>query len=324
MYDVVALGELLIDFTPAGLSQSGNVLFERNPGGAPANVLTAITKLGGTAAFIGKVGNDQFGRHLENVLLENRIDTKGLRFSDEVNTTLAFVHLSETGDRSFSFYRKPGADLMLEDCELDFGIIKDAKIFHFGSLSLTDEPARSATIKAVEYAKQNGKIISFDPNWRPQLWKNDESAKSGMWLGLQYADILKLSETELEFLTGFSDLDAGGKVLFDRGIKFIVVTLGAKGCYYRYKNDTGHLLTYDTRVVDTTGSGDAFLGGLLHHISRLECGLEEITMQQLESIIDFSNAVGALCATKKGAIPAMPTLEEIEYCMRNVPKLTFP
>jgi fructokinase len=324
MLDVVALGEILIDFTPAGISPAGNELFERNPGGAPANVLTAISKLGGSCAFIGKVGKDQFGCHLESVLKENRIETKGLRFSDDVNTTLAFVHLNSSGDRSFSFYRQPGADLMLDESDLDFSLIEDAKIFHFGSLSLTDEPARSATIKAVEHAKQNGKIISYDPNWRPPLWKSDEAAKQGMILGLQYADILKISETELQFLTGTNDLEIGSKMFFDKGIKLIVITLGAKGCFYRCSAGMNHLLTYDTKVVDTTGSGDAFLGGLLYHISRLNCGLYEITKQEMESFIDFSNAAGALCAAKKGAIPAMPTREEIEYCGKNVPKLNVP
>lgn len=321
MLDIIALGELLIDFTPAGFSSDGNILFERNPGGAPANVLAALSKLGGRGAFIGKVGDDQFGYFLKGVLETNNIGIQGLKFSKEVNTTLAFVHLDEKGDRSFSFYRKPGADTTLTVDELELDVIKDAKIFHFGSLSMTDEPARSATIRAVDYARQNRKIISYDPNWRPPLWRSDEEAKKGMSLGLKYADILKVSEEELEFLTGEKDLNKGSRQLFEMGIRLIVVTLGAKGCYYRCKAGTGCMSTYDTKVVDTTGAGDAFLGGFLYHISKLECPLNEVSKKQVEEIVNFSNAVGALCASKKGAIPAMPFFNEVSNCMLNIPKL---
>lgn len=322
MFDVVALGELLIDFTPAGNSPAGNELFERNPGGAPANVLAAVSKLGGSSAFIGKVGNDQFGHFLQGVLNKNNIETKGLKFSDEFNTTLAFVHLNEKGDRSFSFYRKPGADTMLEEGDLEYSLIDEARIFHFGSLSMTDEPSKSATIKAVEYAKKKGKIISYDPNWRPPLWKDEKAAKEGMLIGLQYADILKISEEEQEFLTGEKDLIAGSKILFDLGIKLIIVTLGPKGCFYRYKAGTGHLNTYDTKVTDTTGAGDAFLGGLLYNISKIRTDISDTDRSEIESILDFSNAVGAICASKRGAIPAMPSYEEVMKCISSIPKLT--
>jgi fructokinase len=321
MFDVVALGELLIDFTPAGTSQTGNVLFERNPGGAPANVLTAVTRLGGSGAFIGKVGNDQFGCFLKDVLVDNNIEAKGLKFSKTVNTTLAFVHLDHKGDRSFSFYRKPGADTMLEKQEIDYDLINQTKIFHFGSLSMTAEPARSATLKAVEYAKKHGKIISYDPNWRSTLWENDAAAKEGMNLGLKYADILKISEEELNFLTGQEDVNKGIDILLKMGIKLVLVTLGPKGCYYGCNAGTGHLWTYDTQVIDTTGAGDAFTGGLLYLISRMECSLNEINEPQIESIIDFANAVGAVCTAKRGAIPAMPYLKEVEECIRNTKKL---
>lgn len=321
MFDVVALGELLIDFTPAGISKSGNMLFERNPGGAPANLLAALSNLGGKGAFIGMVGNDQFGHYLNSVLEEKHIETKGLSFSDEVNTTLAFVHLDDRGDRSFSFYRKPGADTMLEEKNLNFELIDKAKIFHFGSLSLTSEPSRNTTLKAVEYAKEKGLIISYDPNYRPALWESSLAAKQGMKLGLKFADLLKVSEIEIEFLTGEKDMDKATKGLFDMGIKLIVVTLGPKGCYYRCACGTGHLPTYNTKVIDTTGSGDAFLGGMLYHIARLSCLLDEISKEKMEEIIDFANAVGALCATKIGAIPAMPTMCEVEECMKNLKKL---
>ncbi len=321
MFDIVALGELLIDFTPAGNSPAGNMLFERNPGGAPANLLAAASRLGGNCAFIGKVGDDQFGRFLKGVLEENHIDVGGLRSSKDVNTTLAFVHLDESGDRSFSFYRKPGADIMLSPDELDFGVIDNCKIFHFGSLSMTSEPARSATLKAVEYAKAKKKIISYDPNWRPPLWENNISAKEGMLSGLKFADILKISETELEFLTGENDPEKGSRALFDGGIKLVLVTLGPKGCFYRYSQGFGHLGTYDTAVIDTTGAGDAFLGGLLYQLSKVTVPISELNKTELTDMIDFSNAVGALCSAKRGAIPAMPAFREVKECMSHVQKL---
>lgn len=321
MYDVAALGELLIDFTPGGISQSGNVLFERNPGGAPANVLSAVSKLGGKGAFIGKVGDDQFGIFLKNVLEKHGIETRGLKFSKEVNTTLAFVHLDEHGDRSFSFYRKPGADMMLSPEDLDFDIIDEAKIFHFGSLSMTNEPSKSATKAALEYAKSKGKIITYDPNWRPALWKNDETAKETMLFGLQYADILKISEEELEFLVGTKDVFDGSRQLLDKGVKIVVVTLGPKGCFYHCAAGSGYLSTYDTKVVDTTGSGDSFFGALIYQISRYDGKIDTIRQDELEQMLDFSNAVGSLCATKRGAIDAMPAIDEIEHCRKSIPKL---
>lgn len=321
MYDVVALGELLIDFTPAGLSKAGNPLFERNPGGAPANVLSAVSKLGGKGAFIGKVGDDQFGRFLKSTLNEHGIETKGLKFSETVNTTLAFVHLDAHGDRSFSFYRNPGADMTLSPEDLDLNLIDEAKIFHFGSLSMTDEPSRSATEAALEHAKKSGKIITYDPNWRPALWRNDQAAKEGMLFGLQYADVLKVSEEELVFLTGTKDLTEGSKQFADKGIKLIVVTLGPKGCFYYSKAGSGYLNTYNTKVVDTTGAGDSFFGALIYQISQYEGKIEEISKEEIEAMIDFSNAAGALCASQKGAINVMPSLEEVQNCLKNVPRL---
>lgn len=309
--DVVALGELLIDFTPGGPSPGGNELFERNPGGAPANVLAALSRLGGKGGFIGKVGDDQFGHYLMSVLGENRIDTRGLVFSQEANTTLAFVHLEGDGERNFSFYRKPGADIMLRGEEVDLASIDDARIFHFGSLSMTNEPARGATLKALEYAKANKKIISYDPNWRPPLWESHRAAKAGMALGLPYADIIKISEEELEFLTGESDLHKGTGFLRDMGITMILVTLGAKGCFYRYPKGVGHVKGFNVNAVDTTGAGDAFFGGFLYHISKIDMPLGDLDRDRLEEIIWFANAVGAICVTKKGAIPAMPSMAEV-------------
>lgn len=322
MFDVTALGELLIDFTPHGISDNGNPLFERNPGGAPANVLAAVSRLGARAAFIGKVGNDQFGSFLTECLLENNIDVSGLGKSDRVKTTLAFVHLSETGDRSFSFYRDPGADLMLEPSDIPEDIIRQSSIFHFGSLSLTDEPARSATLKALSIARDNNVIISYDPNLRPPLWRSLSDAEREIRRGLEYADILKLSEEELYFITNEGDLEKGSRLLSDMGIGLIFVTLGPKGTFYRHGSDTGRLDTYDVRVVDTTGAGDAFLGGVLFRLrGKKRKDLAELCKTEIEQITDFANAVGALTTAKKGAIPAIPSLQEVLDCMKHIHKL---
>ena len=321
MYDVVALGELLIDFTPAGVSPAGNTLFERNPGGAPANVLSAVSKLGGTGAFLGKVGNDQFGLFLKSVLEQNGIGTRGLKFSPDVHTTLAFVQLDEHGDRSFSFYRKPGADMTLAPEDLELGLIDEARIFHFGSLSLTDEPARSATKAALEYARKKGKVVSYDPNWRPPLWENDAQAKQAMLSVLPYADILKVSEEELAFLTGETDIRAGGDWFLRQGAKIVVVTLGPRGCYFCSAAGSAFRETYDTKIVDTTGSGDCFFGAMLAQLAGRRDPLDSISEEELEHMVDFANAAGALCATRKGAISSMPDRRAIEACMHSVPLL---
>lgn len=322
MFDVTALGELLIDFTTYGISDNGNPIFERNPGGAPANVLAAMSSLGASTSFIGKVGNDQFGNFLRDCLTENHIDVTGLVLSKTVNTTLAFVHLTAEGDRSFSFYRNPGADMMLEPADIPEEVIMNSKIFHFGSLSLTDEPVKSATLHALKIARDHGTIISYDPNLRPPLWKSLADAEREIKRGLEYADILKISEEELEFITKESDLAKGTKILSDMGIAIIFVTLGPKGTFYRHGNNTGKLETYDVKVVDTTGAGDAFLGGVLYKLkdkSRKE--LLQLSKAELEQIVDFGNAMGALTTKKKGAIPAVPIMEEVLYCMKNTPKL---
>ncbi len=322
MFDISAIGELLIDFTPVGISEAGNVIFERNPGGAPANVLAAASKLGSSTAFLGKVGRDQFGEFLAKTLEDNRIDVRGLKFSLSANTTLAFVHLNEHGDRSFSFYRNPGADMLLSEEDLETDVLKSTGIFHFGSVSMTDEPSRSATLKAVEIAKNSGAVISFDPNLRPLLWKSLDEAKKQIIGGLGYADILKISGEELEFLTGVKDLAAGTEQLQKHGISFIIVTLGPAGAFYRAGGITGFQPTYDVRVVDTTGAGDAFLGAFLYKLKGL--GLDDIrklSSGEIDKIMDFANAGGACTTSRKGGIPAVPDLEQVERCMREIPKM---
>lgn len=312
MNDIVALGELLIDFTAHGFSENGSFLFEQNPGGAPANVLVALSKLGKNTAFLGMVGRDKFGVFLKNVLVENNVNTEGLKFSESVNTTLAFVHLEKDGDRVFSFYRNPGADMMLTKEDLNFELIENSKIFHFGSLSLTSEPSRSATLAAVTFAKENGLIISYDPNLRPLLWSSLDIAKQQIISCLKYADILKISEEEFHFITGISDLDVGTELLYNRGISIILITLGEEGCYYKYKGGSGIVKGYKVNTIDTTGAGDGFLGGVLYNFCNMTLDeINDINRECFEKIIKMGNAVGALVTTKKGAIPSMPMLDEI-------------
>lgn len=322
MFDVVALGELLIDFTPSGKSENGNMLFERNPGGAPANVLAALAKLGNKTGFIGKVGEDQFGYFLRSILNDINIDTTGLVTSKEVNTTLAFVHLDENGDRSFSFYRKPGADMMLTEKDINYELIKTSKIFHFGSVSMTDEPSRTATLKAADYARKNKVLVSYDPNLRPPLWCDLDTAKRIIIDGLKFTDVLKVSEEELVFLTGIKDLSEGSEYLSRQNdIKLIFVTRGPKGCFFRFGNNTGFKPAYDVKTIDTTGAGDAFWGGILHQLIKRGNDSSCLTIKDIEEIADFGNAAGSLATTRRGAIPAMPSLYEIEACRNTVRKI---
>lgn len=312
MYDVVAFGELLIDFTPQGIAVNGNNIFQQNPGGAPANVLAALAMLGKKTAFIGKVGQDSFGEYLKGELKAQQIDTTGLIFSEDVNTTLAFVSLSESGERTFTFYRKPGADTMIRANEIDYEIMANAKICHFGSVSMTHEPARTATYEAVAFAKKSGSVISFDPNVRLNLWSDAAEAKEQIRVILSYADLLKISVEELEFLTDKNDLEVGTEHLYQTyGNKLILVTLGNKGCFYRKGEMTGHIPGFHVNTVDTNGAGDAFLGGMHYQLLQKAKPLYELDAITLKEMLVFANAVGALATTKKGAMPAMPTLLEI-------------
>jgi fructokinase len=319
MFDVTAIGEVLIDFTPSGYSEKGHVLFETNPGGAPANVLVALSRLNKKTAFIGKVGHDQFGHQLKGVLEAEAIDSSNLLFSETIHTTLAFVHLDEKGDRSFSFCRNPGADLMLEKAEISEEMIKESRIFHFGSLSLTNEPAATATFTALEYAKKHHVLVSYDPNLRIPLWPTLETAKKQMLKGFEYAHIVKMSEEELEFLTGFRDVVKGTEVLQEQfGTDLIFVTLGKEGCFYRGRQTYGWKEGYQVNVVDTTGAGDSFVGSVLAKILEKDKPLELLNQLELEEMVIFANAAGALTTTGKGGIPSIPTLEQIENFLRKV------
>lgn len=312
MVDIVAMGELLIDFTPESQVDNGKPLFAPNPGGAPANVLAASAKLGQKTAFIGKVGEDAFGRYLQKQMHAQGINTRGLIFAKDANTTLAFVVLSESGERSFMFYRKPGADMLMHASEIDYDMIHQAKIFHFGSVSLTHEPSRSATYEAVSFAKKSGLLISYDPNVRMNLWNNAVEAKEQILHMMPYAHLLKISEEELEFLTGTNDAEAGTEQLVSLyGHACILVTLGHKGCFYRIGEMTGHVPGFSVTTVDTNGAGDAFLGGVLYQIVQVDRPLSELESEDIQNMVRFANAVGALVTTKKGAMPAMPTLSEV-------------
>lgn len=307
MIDILAIGELLIDFTP--VKNEEGVSFKQNAGGAPCNMLTMAQKLGSKTAFIGKVGNDQFGKFLERTLIDHDISTEGLILSDDFNTTLAFVHLTEDGDRSFSFYRKGCADVMLYKEDIDYKLVDQAKAVHFGSLSFTDEPSRSTVEDVIKYAKTEGKLISYDPNYRPALWASEKDAVESMKIGLKYADIIKVSEEEAEILTGEKDYKVAAKKLYDLGIKLVCVTLGVDGSYYHHKN--GHRLVkgFKSKVIDTTGAGDSFFGSVIHGV--LKNSLDTFTGEQLDDILSFSNAAASVCIEKLGGIPAIPNRDEI-------------
>ncbi|NIK78576.1 sugar/nucleoside kinase (ribokinase family) [Paenibacillus castaneae] len=318
VYDVTALGEVLVDFTPAGKSENGNQQFECNPGGAPANVLAALAKLGKKTSFIGKVGNDQFGTFLKETLETCEVHTGGLVVSSEVSTTLAFVHLDDMGDRSFSFHRKPGSDQTLHENEVDYSLIDQARIFHFGSISMTHEPSRTATLHALEHAKKSGAWISFDPNLRLSLWDDLTHAKSAIIAGLKYSDITKLSEEELAFITGTKDLEKGSKYISETyGVKLVLITLAEEGCYYRFGQQSGKVPGFRVDTIDTTGAGDAFLGGILFALLEMKVQLEELSKEDVEHAITFANAVGAIVTTKRGAIPAMPGMDEIRKVLNE-------
>ena len=315
-YDVIALGELLIDFTMNGQSEQGNHLFEACPGGAPCNVLAMLNKLGKKTAFIGKVGNDQFGTLLRKTLNEVGIDTSNLFTDDEVNTTLAFVHTLADGDREFSFYRNPGADMMLKEDEIDEDFFSQAKIFHFGTLSMTQDEVRAATKKAVKSAKQSGALISFDPNLREPLWSSLELAKEQMEYGFSQCDILKISDNEIQFVSGKEDYDEGIKYLQDKyQIPLILLTMGKEGSRAYYKGMRVERSGFSVKTIETTGAGDTFGGSVLNYI--LEHDFYNLTEEDLGELLSFANAGAALITTKRGALRVMPEKEEIEALLEE-------
>lgn len=318
-YDVVAMGELLIDFTQNGISSQGNPVFEANPGGAPCNVLAMLQKLGRTTAFIGKVGKDAFGSQLLKALQETGISTDGLCFDENVHTTLAMVQTKEDGDRDFSFYRKPGADIMLTTEEVNKELIENAKIFHFGSLSLTDEPIRTATIHALEIAKNAGIWISYDPNLRLPLWESEELAREQIGFGLSQCQILKISDDELVWLTGEGDYDKAVNILTKKyNIPLILLSLGKDGsCGYSGNIKAKMPALLQENTIETTGAGDTFMGCMLHQI--LINGYENLEQSKLEEMLKFANAAASIITTRRGALRVMPNIEEISsYIGKNM------
>lgn len=315
-YDVVALGEALIDFTEAGRSPSGMRLFEQNPGGAPANLLSALSRLGAKTAFIGKVGQDMHGRFLRTTLEEVGIDARGLIMAEDVFTTMAFVSLNG-GEREFSFARKPGADTCLTAEELNLGVLDHTAVLHIGSLSMTDEPARTATYTAVQRAKEAGAIISYDPNYRASLWSSREEAILRMREPLPLVDVMKLSDEETELLSGYRDPEKAAKELSDRGIGLIAVTLGKAGALVCRKSECRLIPGYDLPATDTTGAGDAFLGGFLYQLLKSGKPLETVNLEDAASFARFGNATATICVSHRGGIPAMPTLQEVMGLMQR-------
>lgn len=309
-YDVIALGELLIDFTMNGQSEQGNNMFEACPGGAPCNVLALLNKMGKKTAFIGKVGKDQFGTLLRDTITEAGIDASNLMVDENVNTTLAFVHTFPDGDREFSFYRNPGADMMLTADEVNPEVVKDTKVFHFGTLSMTHEGVREATKKAVETAKANGCLVSFDPNLRPQLWSSLDLAKEQMEYGFGKCDILKISDNEIQFVSGKEDYDEGIAYLQETyNIPLILLTMGKDGSRAYYKGMRVERPGFSVKAIETTGAGDTFCGSSLNYL--VDHDFENLTEEQLGEMLTFANAAAALVTTKKGAIKAMPVKEEV-------------
>lgn len=316
-FDVTALGELLIDFTQNGVSSQGNPLFEANPGGAPCNVLAMLKKLGHSTAFIGKVGDDFFGNQLKDTLEEVGIETRYLQRSPQVHTTLAMVHSLPGGDRDFSFYRNPGADMMLSEEEIPQELFTETGIFHFGTLSMTHEGVRNATKKAIRLAEEAKALISFDPNLRPPLWESLEDAREQVLYGMGHCQILKISDNEIQWLTGEEDYTKGVAWLRNRyDIPLILVSMGKAGSRAYYGDSIVEEAPFlQETTIETTGAGDTFFGCILHYV--LVHGLEGLTKDQLGEMLIFANAAASVITTRKGALRVMPSLKEVEAMIQS-------
>ena len=317
MTDVTALGEILIDFTPQGHNDDGNPSFVVNPGGAPGNVMVGLSSLGIKSGFIGSVGQDQFGDMLKETLRNNGVNVEGI-VQVGIPTTLAFVHIAEGGERSFSFYRKPGADMMLTKNDLNLDLISKSKVFHVGSISMTDNPVREATLVALKHAKENNIAVSYDPNLRPALWESLHEANKWMLEIMSFADIVKLSEDELEFLTGEQDIQTGVEKLNQQyNMPLLFVTLGEKGSYLFANGESVMVPGQIVHAIDTTGCGDAFFAGVLYQIIKMDALGKQLKKEEMAKILKFGNAMGGYVATKKGAISGMPSLEQIQAFIQS-------
>ena len=307
--DILTIGEVLIDLTQTGRDEKGIPQFAANPGGAPANLAVAASRLGAKTAFIGKVGADGFGRYLSDVLTQNGVDASGVAVDRQHPTTMAVVSVDASGERDFSFYRGANADVMLSKEDIPDAALEQAKIVHFGSVSLTADPSRSATLDAVGRAKAMGKTITYDPNYRANLWPDQDTAVAQMKAPLDLVDILKVSDEELPLLTGTTDCEAGTAQLAAHGIGLIFVTLGPDGVFYRMGDKTGHVAGVPCKVGDTNGAGDTFFGAALSKLCKED--LKALTVEKLEGILAFANRAASITTSRHGAIPAMPTLEEM-------------
>ncbi len=319
-YDITALGEVLIDFTSMGKKTKNNALYEENIGGAPANCACAVSKLGGIAAFIGMTGTDSFGKDIRTVLDECNVDITGMRYTDDFHTTLSFVSLTSQGERSFSFCRNPGADTQLSKDDLDISILEQTKFLQIGSLSLTNEPSATAELYAIEAVKKSGGFISYDPNWRAPLWKDKEKGIAAMKSIFHFADMVKVSDEEITLIFSPEQevtdktselLEKYAQKILDYGVRLVLVTLGSHGVFYKTTEFSGTVTVPDVSVVDTTGAGDSFTGGLLYCLTRKENPFD-FNQKELEKKLMFANSVASLCVTQRGAIPALPDLEETE------------
>ncbi|MDO4460422.1 MAG: carbohydrate kinase [Clostridia bacterium] len=312
MTDVLAIGEALIDFAPVSVDETGYPTMAAKPGGAPANFLAALTKRGLSTGLITKVGDDAFGKLLKGTLDDVGISTDGVMTDSDVFTTLAFVTLDETGDRDFSFARKPGADTCMNFDEIDTTLIDNTKVFHFGTLSLTNDPSKTATEKAIAYAKSKGKIITFDPNLRVPLWPDLEDAKKAILWGCAQADIIKISIEEVEFIFGCGEKEGAEKLLNEYGVKLAFVTLGKDGCYFANKNGTGYVKGYSVKTVDTTGAGDIFGGTAVYGVLSSGKAPEDLSAEEVTEITDVACATAALSTTKFGGILSVPNPDDVE------------
>lgn len=308
--DILAIGEILIDLTQTGTDEKGIPQFAANPGGAPANLAVAAARLGAQTAFIGKVGADGFGAYLTSVLKQNRVDVSGIAVDPEDPTTVAVVSVDAAGERSFSFYRKANADVKLSAADIPDQALQSARMVHFGSVSLTADPSRSATLDAVRRAKEQGAVITYDPNYRANLWPDADTAAARMKAPLDLVDILKVSDEELPLLTGTADCEAGTAQLAAHGIGLIFVTQGPDGVFYRMGSQTGHVPGVPCTVGDTNGAGDTFFGAALSRLCKED--LAALTPEKLEPILAFANKAASITTSRRGAIPAMPTLAEVE------------
>lgn len=316
MSDIIAIGEMLVDFTSYTV-ENGDIYYKQNPGGASANVAVMAAKLGASSGFIGKLGKDMFGRYLKDTLEKEGVDTKGVVLDGSYSTTLAFVRKGEDGSRDFVFYHGSDPEHNLSFGEVNLKLIDGCRLLHFGSLMLTSEPSKSAAVNTVEYAKQQGKIITYDPNWREQLWDSTEEAVKAMRSVLRYVDILKVSEAELQLLTDCANLLPAIAKLLNSGIKIICITQGAKDCVIATKQGIEQFPTFKVDTVDTLGSGDSFFGAFISRLVLSDKALEEIDMTDLRDFAVYANACGALSSTKVGAVPAMPTHEEIMKLIKS-------